>query len=146
MFAEITDVVPVQIGAWLACLAFMVMLLNGAGKLLDRWRGESPTPPNEQLSHQHTTLSRRVDGHASEIEQLRAQLRHAQEEQDRKDSTHRASLYRKIEESENKLRIEIKELRRENTEKMEDNRRELSEDIKNMPSQIIALLKNTKVI
>lgn len=36
MFAEITSTTPVGIAAWLACAAFLIGMINGGMKLLDR--------------------------------------------------------------------------------------------------------------
>jgi hypothetical protein len=52
--------VPVQIAAWLGCLAFGLMLFNEGAKFIDRVRGKTPHPPNEQLDFSLTTLDKRV--------------------------------------------------------------------------------------
>lgn len=52
-----TDIVSVNIAAWLACLAFVVVLVNGALKLTDRMKGQ---PPNEQLEAHRLQLERRI--------------------------------------------------------------------------------------
>ena len=148
MLAEFTPQDPssVELAGWLICLVAIAVGYNAIAKAWDRLRGDPPTPPNDRLHHDHTTLARRVDMHTSDIEAIRRDIQRGHEEQDRKDSTHRASLYRKIEESEQRMRGEIKELRVENNTKMESMRMELSTDIKNMPMQVVALLKNTDAI
>lgn len=146
LLAEIPAPASVELAGWLVCFISVVIGVNAVLKLFDRLKGEKALPANETLGHAHTTLVRRVDGHASDIDALRREFAENVKDQDRKDSTHRAGLYRKIEESEQKLRQEIKDLRTENSQKMEANRAELSQDIKDMPAQVIALLKNTGAI
>ena len=51
---------PVEIAAWLGCLAFALMLFNEGSKLVDRIRGRAPQPPNEQLEFSVTAIDRRV--------------------------------------------------------------------------------------
>ena len=51
---------PVEIAAWLGCLAFAFMLFNEGAKLVDRIRGRAPQPPNEQLEFSVTAIDRRV--------------------------------------------------------------------------------------
>ncbi len=51
---------PVEIAAWLGCLAFALMLFNESSKLVDKIRGKSPHPPNEQLEFSVSAIDRRV--------------------------------------------------------------------------------------
>jgi hypothetical protein len=51
---------PVEIAAWLGCLAFGLMLFNEGSKFVDRIRGKTPQPPNEQLEFSVTAMDRRV--------------------------------------------------------------------------------------
>ncbi len=51
---------PVAIAAWMGCLAFGLMLFNEGAKFVDRLRGKTPQPPNEQLEFSVLTLDRRV--------------------------------------------------------------------------------------
>src|ERR1035438_8329252 len=50
---------PVEIAAWLGCLAFGLLLTNEGAKFVDRIRGKAPHPPNEQLEFSVTTMDRR---------------------------------------------------------------------------------------
>jgi len=43
---------PVEIAAWLGCLAFTVMLINGILKITDRLKPKEPVPP---LHHEYST-------------------------------------------------------------------------------------------
>jgi hypothetical protein len=51
---------PIQIAAWLGCLAFALMLFNESSKFIDRVRGKAPHPPNEQLAFSVSAMDRRV--------------------------------------------------------------------------------------
>jgi len=51
---------PVAIAAWLGCLAFGLMLFNEGAKFVDRLRGKTPQPPNEQLEFSVQALDRRL--------------------------------------------------------------------------------------
>ena len=51
---------PVQIAAWLGCLAFGLMLFNEGSKFVERIRGKAPHPPNEQLEFSVAAMDRRV--------------------------------------------------------------------------------------
>jgi hypothetical protein len=46
--------------AWLGCLAFGLLLFNEGSKFLDRVRGKTPQPPNEQLEFSVSAMDRRV--------------------------------------------------------------------------------------
>jgi len=55
---ELLTVPPVQIGAWLACLAFMVMLANGLVKLWANLKGKpAPGELSERLTKTEVTLA-----------------------------------------------------------------------------------------
>ncbi len=49
-----------EIAAWLGCLAFGLMLFNEGAKFVDRIRGKTPHPPNEQLEFCVMAMDRRV--------------------------------------------------------------------------------------
>lgn len=135
MLAELSNPVPVEMVSWLACVAFAIALINGGFKLVDRLRGQPPIPPNETLGHVCATLSGRVDRQEFELADLRRELKENQADQSRQDAQLRESLHRKIDET----RVELET-------RMEAHRRELSQDLKDMPARIIALLKDTDAI
>ena len=58
---------PVQIGAWLACLAFTVMLANGIIKLSSALRGK---PAPGEISERLTKLETIIDLHAKRLKDL----------------------------------------------------------------------------
>jgi hypothetical protein len=65
---------PMQIAAWLGCLAFALMLFNESSKLADRIRGKAPHPPNEQLEFGVTALERRVSRLEEESQRIWAKM------------------------------------------------------------------------
>ena len=135
MLADLNNSTPPELVTWLGCAAFLIVLVNGGMKLVERVRGERAEPPNRQLDAAHANLSRRVDGQAADIAELRREFRKSEAEHARNDASQRASLYRKIDETRAELEA-----------RMEAHRGELSRDIKEMPAQIIMLLKNTDAI
>ena len=64
---ELLAVPPVQIGAWLACLAFTVMLANGLVKLWASVRGK---PAPGELSERLTKTESVLDEHTRRIKAL----------------------------------------------------------------------------
>jgi hypothetical protein len=52
-----TDLVSINIAAWLACAAFLTGLVNGALKLTDRIKG---IPPNAELGGEVKSLTQRI--------------------------------------------------------------------------------------
>ena len=65
---ELMTVPPVQIGAWLACLAFTVMLANGLVKLWASVRGK---PAPGEISERLTKLETISDLHAEKFQGTR---------------------------------------------------------------------------
>lgn len=64
---ELMTVPPVQIGAWLACLAFTVMLANGLVKL---WASVRGRPAPGELSERITKTEAVLDEHTRRIKAL----------------------------------------------------------------------------
>ncbi len=58
--SSLFDSVPVEIAAWLGCLAFVLMLLNEGAKFVNGIRGKVPHPPNESLALSATNMAERV--------------------------------------------------------------------------------------
>jgi ribosomal protein S28E/S33 len=65
---------PVQIGAWLACLAFVLMVVNQGFKFSRNVKGPGANPPNELLGASHLELERRINNVEDDIKNLRDQL------------------------------------------------------------------------
>ncbi len=66
---NLTPDTPAQLGAWLAALAFVLLLVNAALRLTDRLRGEKPRPPNEELG----ARVNRLEGDLAAVRQELAQ-------------------------------------------------------------------------
>jgi FtsZ-binding cell division protein ZapB len=64
---ELMTVPPVQIGAWLACLAFTVMLANGLVKL---WASVRGRPAPGELSERITKTESVLDEHSRRLKAL----------------------------------------------------------------------------
>jgi hypothetical protein len=143
LFAQFTP--PVEIAAWLACLAFCVMMFNQGAKAYGILTGKkqqiSPQPlmvqeaerfmTKEVCDRNHAEAERAVRTAMVEVAKLQDQL-----EKDRREaSISRKSVY-----------AEINRTTDETRKHMEDVRRELSEQIHAMPDRVVMLLRNTGVI
>lgn len=60
----------VHIAGWLACAAFVMMMINGGFKLAHNFKGEPPTPANSNLGQSVAELNRRVTVLESRHEEL----------------------------------------------------------------------------
>jgi hypothetical protein len=74
MLAEDTYTPPVLIAAWLGCAVFVIMGLNALLKLVDRFKGKSPHPPNQSLGQSVEELDRRVTALEDDQETLRREI------------------------------------------------------------------------
>jgi hypothetical protein len=117
MIEHFTLTPPMQIGAWLGCLFFVVALWNQVSKAWRNARGPAPQPPNEALAVGHSDLDRRMTKAEQEIQQLKTDA-------DRKHE---------------KLRLEIKADLDKQTERFEAR-------FDDLPERVILLLKNTGAI
>ena len=69
--AQVTNFTPpMEIGAWLACAAFLVWFLLLMDKGISRMRGTTPEPPNNQLAQSVKQLNARM----KVLEDWRAEL------------------------------------------------------------------------
>lgn len=69
-----TDMVSVNIAAWLGCAAFMLILLNNGAKLMDRIKGQSPNPPNDKLGTDIAQLRVITENQQKHIDWLDAEI------------------------------------------------------------------------
>lgn len=112
IFAQTTP--PAEIAAWLACAAFVMMMVNSGFKLTRNLRGADPQPPNSNLGQSIQELDRRV----SEIEVWRDDFATKLDED--KTEIIAAGQHR-----EERLRAEIAELRHEVNRYSQDTERAL---------------------
>ena len=145
---NVSTQVPATIASWLECLVFVLGAIYLTVSLYRSVAGKPAHPPNSELEIEQKQLQVRVtkledslvgkewfekvDG---DLSALKSETAAHRIERDRQDSIHRASIYRKID-----------EVRQELNHQMEANRKELSENIGQQTSQIIAVLKNTGAI
>jgi hypothetical protein len=119
------DSVPAGIAAWLACLAFIVILTNGIIKLFDRALGKGNQVSPQPLEIKHAAVYVQRDQHEAQLMEVKGRIDDlcaARAEADRVNSIHRKSVY----------------------EKIDAVKTELSEKIEDMPNQIVTQLLNTK--
>jgi hypothetical protein len=74
------SLMPVQIGGWIACAAFMVMFLNQGAKFADRLRGKPGQPPNEVLETRGKSIERRLDKFEGKQESFEEKLEKERED------------------------------------------------------------------
>lgn len=110
MLAQI-DSVPIQLAAWLGCLAFFVGLLNGMLKLVDRMKGRgtlvSPQPLEVREAHDFVREPDCRMRH-SEMERQVRELRAERNEDVKSASISRKSMYEEMK----LIRKEIDEMER----------------------------------
>jgi hypothetical protein len=154
---------PTDSFSWLAvggvfiCLVALVMGANAVDDFLDRRKSKPGHPPNEQLLSSHEELSRRVGAIEGDVSEVRDALSSYTATKDKVDSIHRKSIYDKIDKVSGELSGEmsrqsdrrdrmVDELRTNLENRIDATRKELSEDIKGMPQQLVTLLKTTGAI
>ena len=90
---------PPGMASWLACLAFMLVMLNQGVKLLGSFRGKPSTPElQNEVRATYTTLSD-FEKFRSATEQRIAELETSTEERDRSLRAELASMERRLNES-----------------------------------------------
>lgn len=109
--------VPNEIATWLVCFGCLLWISNSMVKLVRGFQSPRPQPPNETLAASNDELSRRL-----------AALEH-----DGKMRT--AGVYRKMDEVEIRMRLDIKDMDKKFDAKIED-----------LPERILNMLRNIKDI
>lgn len=152
MIAEVSTDFPWQYVGWLIVgLAAVAVCFNQIDDFIERRKTKIPPPQepaNRELEIKQENLTSRVKALEDtivekewftkierDIETMRLESNEARADKSKEDSIHRSSIYRAID----KVRVE-------NSEHIESVRKELSSDIKEMPMQLVALLKNTNSI
>jgi hypothetical protein len=75
ILAELNLPESIGLAGWLACLAFVITLVNGVLRLADRVRGKEPQPPNAELGAEFHALGQRVARLETEVEAIRAEFK-----------------------------------------------------------------------
>lgn len=130
-----SEIVSINIAGWLACLAFTLMVLKHGSELLDRWRGKTPQPPNEQLAHGAEQLAERVKN-------LELKVEHHRELETQESYNRRQLIYQKIDTSKESTSKEIKELRSEVLSQISAMKSEIKADFESDIARIETKLDN----
>lgn len=104
-----SEIVSVNLAAWLACLTFMVVLLVNGLKLSDRLRGKEPQPPNGQINQAVHGLADRVTKLESADENLRRELEQGRRLEDEAAAKRRQAIYDMIRASEARVMAKVDE-------------------------------------
>jgi hypothetical protein len=124
-----------SIGWLVVGLASLCVAINQIDDFFERRKPRPGFPPVEQLENSHNALRQRVEKLEDALVELRLEMKQDREAQDRSASARAAGYYRKID-----------EVRAELTSNFEAVRRELTENQRTLPNEIVTLLKNTNAI
>lgn len=134
MLAQTTDLLSVNIAAWLACLAFLVTLVNGVLKITDRFAGR-PLNGNVATQEEVQKVAAAVEATKNESTGRRRAIYQRIDEVEEATNT-------KVKHAEDAARAEIAALR----EQYHKDLKEVNSRIDNIPDRMIATLRNTGVI
>lgn len=118
-------IVEVQIAAWLACAAFLLMMARNGLELYRGLKGKDPHPPNDTLEAGRKELERRVSQVESETADIRRGAAHERETSEVSARQRSAGIYNKIEEVRRELTGQVQELREEVGQQFKDTERAL---------------------
>ena len=128
---------PIEIAAWLACLAFVIGVINGGYKLARNFKDKPAAGEVQRESAEKFARREQLESHMRDTHEnftiIRAELA-----EDRRQVQIQASEHSTI------LFAEIRAVRTEVLAKMDSVRVELSTKTDDMPSKIIADLRNAK--
>lgn len=134
IFAQITP--PTEIAAWLACLAFVVMLVNGGFKLTDRITGRK-----QEIAPQPFAVTGTPLGNAEIQRDLKSMNHRLKSLED-----WRSDLTAKMDENKTEILAAGEERAVRIYDHVDNVRRELDAKIDAIPERVIATLKNTGAI
>ena len=123
------------IGWLVVALASLCVTVNQVDDFFERRKTKLGFPPVEQLDSSQQALERRVDKLEDEIARLRREMKEDREAQSRSGSERAAGLYKKIDDVRAELSADIEAVRKE-----------LTENQRGLPNEIVTLLKNTNAI
>jgi hypothetical protein len=124
-----------SIGWLVVGLAALCVAVNQMDDFFDRRKPRPGFPPVEQLENSQRTLALRVDKLEDALTGLRREMREDRETQAISASERTAGIYQKID-----------DVRTELSANLENVRRELTDNQRSLPNEIVALLKNTNAI
>lgn len=133
---------PVQIGAWLGCLAFTVWIILLLLKLAERIRGKQPEPPNATLAVSSDHLAQRIGKCEQdilsvnkrldmEISAIRAEIRENHDKAMLSGSQRGQQIYSQMDALRKEVKADIQAL---------------EDKIEAMPERVCNLLRNIKTL
>jgi len=130
------DSFPWQWLGWLiGGLAALAVCINQIDDFFERRKPREGFPPVEQLENSQSALTERVENLEQAIWDIRREMKEDRETQAKSASARAAGIYKKID-----------EVRAELSANLESARKELAENQRSLPNEIVALLKNTNAI
>jgi len=130
------DSFPWQWLGWLlGGLAALAVCINQIDDFFERRKPKEGFPPVEQLENSQNALTERVDHLERAISDIRREMKEDREAQAKSASARAAGIYKKID-----------EVRAELSANLESARKELAENQRSLPNEIVTLLKNTNAI
>jgi chromosome segregation ATPase len=130
------DSYPWQWLGWLlGGLAALAVCINQIDDFFERRKPKEGFPPVEQLENSQNALTERVDHLERAISDIRREMKEDREAQAKSASARAAGIYKKID-----------EVRAELSANLESARKELAENQRSLPNEIVTLLKNTNAI
>lgn len=121
---------------WLVVgLASLCVAVNQIDDFFERRKPRAGFPPVEQLESSQNALTERVANLEDDLSDLRREMKEDRESQAKSASIRAAGLYKKID-----------EVRAELSANLETARKELAENQRSLPNEIVTLLKNTNAI
>jgi hypothetical protein len=118
-------IVELQIAAWLACAAFLLMFARNATALWRELKGKEPHPPNDTLEAGRKELERRVTEVEKETADIRRGASHDREAAEVSARNRSAGIYNKMEEVRKELTGQVQVLREEVGKQFKDTERAL---------------------
>ena len=123
------------IGWLVVALASLCVAINQIDDFFERRKPRVGFPPVEQLENSHEALAERVDRLEEGLADLRREMKADRVALEEAGSARAAGIYRKID-----------DVRAELSANLESARRELAENQRSLPNEIVTLLKNTNAI
>jgi predicted nucleic acid-binding Zn-ribbon protein len=121
---------------WLVVgLASLCVAINQIDDFFERRKTKPGFPPAEQLENSQEALADRVVRLEQAVGDIRREMKEDREALSRAGSARAAGIYKKID-----------EVRAELSANLESARREMGENQRSLPNEIVALLKNTNAI
>jgi hypothetical protein len=124
-----------SIGWLVVGLASLCVAINHIDEFFERRKPREGFPPAEQLENSQLALTERVENLEEAVSDLRREMKEDREAHIKSASIRAAGIYKKID-----------EVRTELSANMETVRKELSDNQRSLPNEIVTLLKNTNAI